>query len=134
MNGLGLGRVYGWLAGVALGLLVVSCATHRAVGEKPTVATTGEIVSSPERFDGARVLVKGFLLQPMVGEVAIHQIEPGAQRAQPDAGIRLELDPRERNLVPFQLKLCVVEGVFHASHARGARNWIGEITRLELAE
>jgi biopolymer transport protein ExbD len=102
--------------------------------EKAPVITVEQLLSSPDRFDGARVVVTGFLLQPKVGDITIHQTEPDYHHYQRETGIRLDLDPNQRNLMPFQLKRGVVRGTFHAKRAQGVPSRIGEITSLELAQ
>jgi hypothetical protein len=115
--------------------LWVCCARHPAARAKPAEVTVEQLLSAPERFDGSRVLIKGFLLQPMIGNTAIYQKEPDYHHPPLPSGIRLELEPEKRNhLMPFQLKPSVVEGTFRVSHASNGRNWIEEVTRLELAD
>jgi hypothetical protein len=70
----------------------------------------------------------------MVGDIAIYETEPDYHRYAPEKGIRLAVDPKERGMMPLQLKRCMVEGTFHSSHATGVRSWIGEVRRLELAK
>ena len=115
-------------------LLLLSCASHPAASRKPTEVTVAELLASPDRFDGARVLVTGLFLAPMVGNIALYQTEPDYHHHSPDAGIALALHPQKENVMPFQLKRCVVEGNFQASHASAVPNRVGEITRLELAQ
>jgi hypothetical protein len=124
--------LYAPLAMVAL--LLISCASHPAASRKATEVTVAELLASPDRFDGTRVLVTGFFLAPLVGNIALYQTEPDYHHHSPDAGIALALDPQKENVMPFQLKRCVVEGSFQASHAPGVPNQVGEITRLELAQ
>lgn len=127
-------RVHPCLVVTAVSFLFLGCVSHVGGSHKPIEATVEQMLSSPGQLDGSRVVVKGFLLQPMVGDIALYQTEPGYHQYAPEKGIRLALDPQKRNLMPFQLKQCVVEGTFHASHAPGVRGGIGEITRLELAQ
>jgi hypothetical protein len=127
-------RVPFYLAQATVTLLCISCVSHPPASHQSTEVTVDELRSAPDRFDGACVLVKGFLLAPMVGDIAIFQTEPDYHRYHPETGIPLALDPHKRNLMPFQLKQCVVEGMFHASRATGVRSQIGQISRLELAE
>jgi hypothetical protein len=115
-------------------LSLISCASHPAASRKLTKVTVAELLTSPDRFEGARVLVTGFFLAPMVGDIALYETEPDYHHYSPGTGIPLTLDPRNQNVMPFQLKRCVVEGSFHVSHAPGVRNRIGEIKRLELAQ
>ena len=117
-----------------IAVLLVSCAAHPIVGHPPREVTIEQILSSPDAFDGARVVVKGFLLQPMIGDIAIYQTEPDYHHGAPEPNVPLELDPNKRDLMPFQLKRCAVEGTFHAVYGPRAWGRIGEITRLELAE
>ncbi len=70
---------------------------------------------------------------PMVGDITIHQTEPDYHHYRRETGIRLDLDPNERNLMPFQLKRCVVQGIFHTNDTRKASH-IEEISSLELAQ
>jgi hypothetical protein len=127
-------RFHLWIWLAAVGLLLLSCASHPARGHESTEATVEQLLSAPDRFDGARVVVTGFLLQPMVGDVTIHQTEPDYHHYQRETGIGLDLDPNQRNLAPFQLKRCVLRGTFHAKRAQGKPSRIGEITSLELAQ
>jgi len=127
-------RVLFYLAHAAIMLLFISCASQPAQSHRPTEVTVEELLSAPDRFDGALVLVKGFILAPMVGDIASFQAEPDYHHHPPEMGIPLALDPHKHNLMPFQLKRCVVEGTFHASRAPGTRSQIGKITRLELAK
>ena len=82
--------------------LVVSCASHSVGGHAPTEVGVKQLLSAPDRFDGHRVVVTGFLLQPMVGDIAIYQTEPDYHHYAAETGIRLALDPEKRNLMPFQ--------------------------------
>jgi hypothetical protein len=127
-------RFHLWISLAAVGLLLLSCASHPAPGRKQTEVAVEQLLSAPNRFDGARVVVTGFLLQPKVGDITIHQTEPDYHHYQRETGIRLDLDPSQRNLMPFQLKRCVVRGTFHARRAQGVPSRIGEITSLELAQ
>lgn len=114
-------------------ILLASCATRPTSSHAPRQVAVEQILSSPDMFDGSCVVVKGFLLFPMVGDIAIYQTQPQYLHGSPEPSIRLDLDPNTRDLNPFQLKRCVVEGKFHASRAPGVRGQIGEITRIELA-
>ena len=127
-------RVPFYLAQAAVTLLCLSCSSHPPAIHQPTEVTVNELLSAPDRFYGAWVLVKGVLLAPKVGDIAIFQAEPDYHHHPPEMGIPLALDPHKHNLMPFQLKRCVVEGTFHASRAPGVRSQIGQIRRLELAE
>ncbi len=127
-------RVPFYLAQAAVTLLCLSCSSHPPASHQPTEVTVNELLSAPDRFDGAWVLVKGVLLAPKVGDIAIFQTEPDYHHYHPETGIALALDPHERNLMSFQLKRCVVEGTFHASGVVGGRSRIEEISRLEPAE
>ncbi len=127
-------RTCSYLAFAGITIVVVSCAAHPTASHASKRLTVEQIVSSPEAFDGSQVLVKGFLLQPMIGEIAIYQNEPDHHRGAPESHVLLDLDPNKRDLMPFQLKQCEVEGTFHASHGPGAPGRIGEITRLEVAQ
>ena len=127
-------RVPFYLARAAVTLLCISCSSHPPASHQPTEVTVNELLSAPDRFEGAWVLVKGFVLAPMVGDIAIFQTEPDYHHYHPETGIPLALDPHKRNLMPFQLKRCVVEGMFHASRAPGVRSRIGQIRRLELPD
>jgi len=127
-------RAYSYLGLVGICLFLVSCADRPAAKNGPKEATVSQLLSSPEAFDGARVLVKGFLLQPMIGDIALYQTEPDYHHGARESHVRLDLDPKTRDLMRFQLKRCAVEGTFHAGHGPGAEGRIGDITRLELAE
>lgn len=136
MTGQAARRVHCYLAFAAISFLLVSCVSPRAPSHKATEVTVEQLRSSPDRFDGARVLVRGFVLQPMVGDITLHQTEPDYHHYQRETGtgIRLELTGQKRNLMALQLKRCVVGGTFHVSHAPVVNSWLGEITRLELCE
>jgi hypothetical protein len=127
-------RLHPWISLAAVSLLIVACASPPAARHRPAAVTIEHLVSAPDRFDGSLVEVTGFLLQPMVGEIKILQIEPDYPHSRRELGIRLDLDPSKRNLMPFQLQRCLVRGTFHASHAQGLASRIGEITTLELAQ
>jgi hypothetical protein len=126
-------RIPLYLAHAAAALLCVSCSSHPPASHQPKEVTVNELLSNPDRFDGAWVLVKGYLLAPMVGDIAIFQTEPDYHHDLSGTGIPLALDPNKRDLMPFQLKRCVVEGTFHARRAPDGRSRIGEIKRLGLA-
>ena len=127
-------RVSSCLARATLALLLVSCTSHPRANHQPKAVTVNELLTAPDKFNGTRVSVRGFLLEPMVGDIAIFQDAPNYHRYRPETGIPLALDPNKHNLTPFQLKRCLVEGTFHAGGAPGGHSQIGEIRRLELAD
>ena len=118
----------------AVGLIVASCATPKEVTHGPQEVSVHELLSSPQRFDGARVFVKGFFLMPMVGDIALYDTEKDYRRRQNQRSIRVEADRGKNDLMPFQVKMCFVEGTFHAINDAGVRGSLREVTRLELAK
>jgi hypothetical protein len=112
--------------------LIVSCTNRPAASHVPKEATVSQLLLSPDAFDGAQVLMKGFLLEPMVGDIALYQAEPDYHHGAPESHVRLDLDPNKHNLMPFQLKRCAIEGTFHSSHSGGTPGRIENITSLEL--
>ncbi len=127
-------RACSYLGFVGVCLLLVSCVDRPAANTGPRAVTISQLLLAPGAFDGAPVLVKGFFLQPMVGDIALYQTEPDYHRGSPESHVRLDLDPKRRDLRPFQLKRCAVEGTFQAGHGPSAWGRITNITRLELAE
>jgi hypothetical protein len=127
-------RVFYSLALVAINLVMVSCASPPVIMREAKEVSVDQLLASPTRFDGTRVLVRGFFLQPMVGAIALYQNEPDYHHYRPESGVRLDVDNQKHNLMPFQLKRCLVEGTFHASRDPSVRDSLNGITRLELVE
>jgi hypothetical protein len=127
-------RVHHFFAIAAISLFLASCASHPGFRPTATEASVNELLASPMPFDGTRVLVKGFFLMPMVGDMALYQDEPDYHHHRPERGIRLAVENQQKNLMPFQLKQCLVEGTFHAGHDTVASSYLNEITRFELAK
>jgi hypothetical protein len=122
------------LALAVVGILLSSCASQPGGGRKTTEVTVADLLASPERFDGTRVLVTGYLLAPKVGDIALYQTEPDYHQNSLGEGIPLALDPQKQDVMPFQLKRCRVEGSFRAAYSPGVRSRIADVTRIEIAQ
>jgi len=113
--------------------LVISCASAPPEKRGAREVSVDQLLSAPSQYDGHQVLVKGFFLMPMTGDMALYQHEPDFHHHdRPADGIRVEVN--NSNLMPLQLKECLLEGIFHASHDPASRGTLNEITRFELAQ
>jgi hypothetical protein len=70
----------------------------------------------------------------MVGDLALYPTSEDYAQRRSEHSVRVEADRGKRDLMPFQLKMCLVEGTFHVSHDARNRNSIGEVSHFELAE
>ena len=94
-------RVYLSLTFVAISMVMVSCASPPVVIREAREVSVDQLLGSPNRFDGTHVLVKGFFLMPMVGDMALYQTEPDYHEHSTERGVRLDVVNQKHNWMPF---------------------------------
>ena len=127
----GVMRIHHALIVAVISLAAGSCAAPRPPVSAPRTTSVHELLASPRQFDGDRVIVKGFFLMPMVGDLVLYDTEDDYRRHK-DRAIRVDMDPSKTSVMPFQVKMCLVEGRFHARRGGAARASVEEITHMEL--
>ena len=93
-------------AALAVFFALAGCSTH--LPNQPI--TVEQILASPQKFDGKEVLVKGVFLMPMTGAERLFNSEQDYGQLRIDRSIEVHADPHKTDLMPFQLKTCLVTG------------------------
>lgn len=134
--------ITGLVAAVIIATAIFVFAPTRAGRVEWNVYTPGQAVSlvaliaSPERYDGKKVQVIGYVVLEFEG-TAVYLHEEDAKHMLTSNGLWLDFRQAERSLVKnadSQPQYAIIDGVFHAGMRGHMGLWSGSLTDLTRLE
>ena len=121
--------------GAVLSLLTVLCSGSSDLvrhGEKMKTVSMVELIANPEKFDGQRVFVQGFVRLEFEG-TGLYFHEEDYRYGLRYNGVALSMTRAERDQAkPCNLKYCTIIGTYHATPAGYTGLWSGSLSNVKF--
>ncbi len=102
-------------------------------GEKMKVVSLVELIANPEKFDGQRVIVQGFVRLEFEG-TGLYLHEEDYRHGLRYNAVGLSTTYKERDQAKdFDLQYCTIIGTYHAVSANHFGLWSGSLSDVKFA-